>query len=37
VITQEYKKALALEDMRVLDHFFVAGNATLSFATKGLI
>ena len=37
VITQELKKALALVDVRVLDHFIVAGNATLSFATRVLI
>lgn len=37
LITQELKKALALVDVRVLDHFIVAGNATLSFASRGLI
>jgi DNA repair protein RadC len=37
LITHELKKALALVDVRVLDHFIVAGNATLSFAAKGLI
>ena len=37
LITQELKKALALVDVRVLDHFIVAGNATLSFAARGLI
>jgi len=37
VITQELKKALALIDVRVLDHFIVAGNETLSFAEVGLL
>ncbi len=37
LITQELKKALALVDVRVLDHFIVAGNQTLSFAEVGLL
>jgi DNA repair protein RadC len=37
MITQELKKALALVDVRVLDHFIVAGNETLSFAEIGLL
>ncbi len=37
MITQELKKALALVDMRVLDHFIVAGNTTLSFSERGLL
>ncbi len=36
-ITQTLKKALALIDVRVLDHFIVAGNDTLSFAEVGLL
>ncbi len=36
-ITQELKKALALVDVRVLDHFIVAGNTTLSFSERGLL
>lgn len=36
-ITQELKKALALVDVRVLDHFIVAGNQTLSFVEIGLL
>lgn len=36
-ITQELKKALALIDVRVLDHFIVAGNETLSFVERGLL
>ena len=37
MITTELKKALALVDIRVLDHFMVAGNATLSFVERGLL
>jgi len=37
MITQELKKALALIDVRVLDHFIVAGNETLSFVEAGLL
>ena len=37
VITKELTKALALIDVRVLDHFIVAGNETLSFAEVGLL
>jgi DNA repair protein RadC len=37
VITKELKNALALIDVRVLDHFIVAGNETLSFAEIGLL
>ena len=37
MITQEVKKALALVDVRVLDHFIVAGNETLSFVEAGLL
>jgi DNA repair protein RadC len=36
-ITKELTKALALIDVRVLDHFIVAGNETLSFAEVGLL
>lgn len=36
-LTQDLKKALALVDVRVLDHFIVAGNQTLSFVEHGLI
>lgn len=36
-ITQQLKQALALVDVRVLDHFIVAGNQTLSFAEQGLL
>jgi DNA repair protein RadC len=38
VLTRSLKEALALLDVRVLDHFIVAGRATpLSFAERGLI
>ncbi|MEO6117716.1 MAG: DNA repair protein RadC [Methylotenera sp.] len=37
MITSELKKALALVDVRVLDHFIVAGNSTLSFVERGLL
>ena len=37
MITAELKKALALVDVRVLDHFIVAGNQTLSFSERGLL
>ncbi|MDP2152866.1 MAG: DNA repair protein RadC [Methylotenera sp.] len=36
-LTQQLKQALALVDVRVLDHFIVAGNQTLSFAERGLL
>jgi len=37
-LTDNLKQALALVDVRVLDHFVVAGNQTpLSFAEKGLL
>jgi DNA repair protein RadC len=37
LITKQLKLALDLVDVRVLDHFIVAGNQTLSFSQKGLI
>ena len=37
VLTQSLKQALALVDVKVLDHFIVAGSAALSFAERGLI
>ncbi|WP_347880983.1 JAB domain-containing protein [Pseudomonas sp. RGM 3321] len=36
-LTQRLKEALGLVDVRVLDHIIVAGNATASFAERGLI
>ncbi|MEQ1555430.1 MAG: DNA repair protein RadC [Gallionella sp.] len=37
LITRILKQALALVEVRVLDHFIVAGDATLSFAERGLL
>jgi DNA repair protein RadC len=37
LLTQSLKQALALVDVRVLDHFVVAGARTESFAERGLI
>ncbi len=37
ILTQALKNALALIDIRVLDHFIVGGNTVLSFAERGLI
>jgi len=36
-LTRQLKEALALVEVRVLDHFIVAGNQTLSFAERGLL
>ncbi|MFA6120049.1 MAG: DNA repair protein RadC [Sideroxydans sp.] len=37
LLTDALKQALALVDVRVLDHFIVAGAGCLSFAEKGLM
>jgi len=37
LITQRLRDALALVDIRVLDHVIVAGSDTLSFASRGLM
>ncbi len=37
MLTRQLKEALALVDIKVLDHFIVAGNQTLSFAERGLL
>jgi DNA repair protein RadC len=37
MLTSSLKQALALVDVRVLDHFIVAGSTTLSFAERGLL
>ena len=37
LLTQSLKQALALVDVRVLDHFIVAGADTVSFAERGLM
>lgn len=36
-LTQRLKEALALVEVRLLDHIIVAGGATVSFAEHGLI
>lgn len=37
VLTQQLKQALALVDVRMLDHVFVAGAVVASFAERGLL
>jgi DNA repair protein RadC len=37
LLTRRLKQALELVDIRVLDHFIVAGGETLSFAQRGLL
>ena len=37
LLTQSLKQALALVDVRTLDHFVVAGNRVVSFAERGLM
>ncbi|MGA9991887.1 MAG: JAB domain-containing protein, partial [Thiobacillaceae bacterium] len=37
LLTQQLKQELALVDVRVLDHFIVAGAQILSFAESGLL
>ncbi|MFY9314344.1 MAG: DNA repair protein RadC [Burkholderiales bacterium] len=37
LLTRNLKDALALVEIKVLDHFVVAGNQTLSFAERGLL
>ncbi len=37
LLTRNLKEALALVEVKVLDHFIVAGSSTLSFAERGLI
>ena len=37
LLTRQLKEALAMVDVKVLDHFIVAGRATLSFAERGLL
>ncbi|MBE0625806.1 MAG: DNA repair protein RadC [Burkholderiales bacterium] len=37
LLTQSLKQALALVDVRVLDHFVIAGTGVLSMAERGLI
>lgn len=37
VLTSTVKQALSLVDVKVLDHFIVAGASTVSFAERGLL
>lgn len=37
LLTSGLRQALSLVDVRVLDHLIVAGNATVSFAERGLL
>jgi len=37
MLTDALKQALSLVDVRVLDHFIVAGSACLSFAERGMV
>jgi DNA repair protein RadC len=37
LLTRNLKEALALVEVKVLDHFIVAGNQALSFAERGLL
>lgn len=37
LLTRQLKEALAMVDVKVLDHFIVAGTATLSMAERGLV
>ncbi len=37
MLTQQLKSALALVDVKVLDHFIVAGGECMSFAERGLL
>ena len=37
LLTRDLKEALALVEVKVLDHFVVAGNQAISFAERGLL
>lgn len=37
ILTESLKRALALVDVNVLDHFIVGGEPLLSFAERGLL
>ena len=37
MLTQTLKSALSLVDVRVIDHFLVAGDCVISFAELGLV
>ena len=37
LLTRNLKEALAMVDVKVLDHFIIAGTSALSFAERGLL
>ena len=37
ILTRNLKEALSLVDVKVLDHFIVAGTQAISFAERGLL
>jgi DNA repair proteins len=37
LLTANLKEALGLIEVRVLDHFIIAGNQAISFAERGLL
>jgi DNA repair protein RadC len=37
LLTRNLKEALSLIEVKVLDHFIVAGNQAISFAERGLL
>jgi DNA repair protein RadC len=37
LLTRQLREALGMVDVKVLDHFIVAGRQTLSFAERGLL
>jgi DNA repair protein RadC len=37
LITRRLREAMALVDIRILDHLIVAGTTVLSFAERGLL
>jgi DNA repair protein RadC len=37
LLTRSLREALALVDIKVLDHFVIGGNAVMSFAERGLL
>jgi DNA repair protein RadC len=37
LLTRNLKDALAMVDVKVLDHFIVAGHQAISFAERGLL
>jgi DNA repair protein RadC len=37
LLTRNLKEALSMVDVKVLDHFIIAGNQAISFAERGLL